>query len=188
MDVTRRQWALASMAAATSCDSGGDSAPFAVSPDGSGEAPGRHVIDLHCVTPMLLRDGSYDLGARNTRGEVDIPRMRDGGVTGVFFSVYTSATRNTELESVQEALEIIDAVRREVSRFSGDLALATASAAPSRGKPRAAKMIVKFTKLAAGTDATASADSMAVTISIPYSSAPSVTPYTWAMNKTEIAW
>ena len=76
---------------------------------------------------MLMRDGSYDLGARNTRGEVDIPRMREGGVTGVFFSIYTSATRNTELESVQEALEIIDAVRREVGRFPGDLALATSS-------------------------------------------------------------
>ena len=76
---------------------------------------------------MLLRDGSYDLGARNDRGEVDIPRMREGGITAVFFSVYTSASRNTELESVQQALEIIDAVRREVSRFPNDLVLATSS-------------------------------------------------------------
>ncbi|MYB54593.1 MAG: membrane dipeptidase, partial [Acidobacteriia bacterium] len=127
MDITRRQWALASMAAAASCDSGGDSAPSTARPDNPGQPAPRHVIDLHCDTPMLLRDGSYDLGARNTRGEVDIPRMRDGGVTGVFFSIYTSATRNTELESVQQALEIIDAVRREVSRFPGDLALATSS-------------------------------------------------------------
>lgn len=76
---------------------------------------------------MLLRDGSYDLGVRNTRGQVDIPRMREGGVTGVFFAVYTSPVRNTELESVQLALEIIDATRREVSRFPDELALVTSS-------------------------------------------------------------
>ena len=110
-----------------SCDSDGDSAPSAASQDKSGEPPLRHVIDLHCDTPMLLRDGSYDLGARNTRGQVDIPRMRDGGVTGVFFAVYTSPTRNTELESVKAALEIIDATRREVSRFPDEVALATSS-------------------------------------------------------------
>lgn len=127
MDITRRQWALASVAAAASCDSGGDSAPSAASPDESGEPARRHVIDLHCDTPMLLREGSYDLGARNTRGQVDIPRMRDGGVTGVFFAVYTSPIRNTELESVQAALEIIDATRREVSRFPDELALVSSS-------------------------------------------------------------
>ena len=109
------------------CDSGSESAPSATLPGHQGEAARGHVIDLHCDTPMLLRDGSYDLGVRNDRGEVDIPRMRDAGITALFFSIYTSATRNTELESVQEALEIIDAVRREVGRFPSDLALATSA-------------------------------------------------------------
>lgn len=76
---------------------------------------------------MLFRDGSYDIGARNERGEVDIPRMREGGVTAVFFSVYTSATENTELESVQNGLEIIDSILRETAKFPEDLALATSS-------------------------------------------------------------
>ena len=77
---------------------------------------------------MLFRDGSYDIGVRNTTGEVDIPRMRAGGVTGLFFSVYTSATRNTELQAVQEALEIIDAVRNAVRRYPDDVVLATSAA------------------------------------------------------------
>ena len=128
MNITRRQWALASTAAAAGCDTGGDPAQSAPPPDSADGPRRRDVIDLHCDTPMLLRDGSYDLGARNGRGQVDIPRMREGGITAVFFSVYTSATRNTELESVQEALEIIDAVRRETARFPADLALAASSA------------------------------------------------------------
>ena len=54
--------------------------------------------------------------------------MREGGITAVFFSVYTSATRNSELQAVQEALEIIDSIRRAVERFPEDLALATSAA------------------------------------------------------------
>ncbi len=83
-----------------------------------------HVIDLHCDTPMLFRDGTYDLGIRNDRGQVDLPRMREGGITAVFFSVYTSATRHSELEAVQEALEIIDSIRTQVNRFPDDMVLA----------------------------------------------------------------
>ena len=37
------------------------------------------VIDLHCDTPMLIMDEGYDLGQRHDYGEVDIPRMREGG-------------------------------------------------------------------------------------------------------------
>ena len=76
---------------------------------------------------MLLRDGTFDIGLRNDRGEVDIPRMRDGGITAVFFSVYTSPTRNTELESVREALEIIDTVLIEAGRYPEDLVIASST-------------------------------------------------------------
>ncbi len=87
----------------------------------------HHVVDLHCDTPMLFQNESYDIGIRNEIGEVDIPRMREGGVTAVFMSVYTSASRNTELEAVQKALEITDSVRQETLRFPDDLVLATSA-------------------------------------------------------------
>ena len=124
MHLTRRQWASGIALTALGCGTTEDSGPSETSP----KALPRHVIDLHCDTPMLFRDGSYDIGVRNTRGQVDIPRMREGGVTGLYFSVYTSATRNTELQAVQEALEIIDAVKAAVTRFPDDLALATSAA------------------------------------------------------------
>ena len=86
---------------------------------------------------MLFRGGDYDLGTRNNRGEVDIPRMREGEITAAFFSVYTSATRNTELEALRDALEIIDTVGREVDRFPEEVALARSTrdieAARSKG-------------------------------------------------------
>lgn len=122
MNLTRRQWTSGIAISALGCST--SEAPE------SGDATQPvlpHVIDLHCDTPMLFHAGSYDLGARNDRGQVDIPRMRDGGVTAVFFSVYTSPTRNTELEAVQKALEIIDSVHRNVDLHSDDLALAVSS-------------------------------------------------------------
>ncbi len=118
---------MAGVATALGCDSGSERSAQEPLSQPARQPLRGHVIDLHCDTPMLLRSGAYDLGALNDRGEVDIPRMRAGGVTAVFFSVYTSATRNTELESVQEALEIIDTIHREVERFPMDLALATSS-------------------------------------------------------------
>ena len=127
MDLTRRKWACGLAAAALNCNADPDRA---VSPSEAAPASGtgpRHVIDLHCDTPMLLRRGDYDLGARNGRGEVDIPRMRAGGVTAVFFSVYTSAASNTDLEAVQEAIEIIDVIRQEVDRFPEDLTMASST-------------------------------------------------------------
>ena len=122
MHMTRRRWASGIAVAALGCTKSEDPEPEPVE-----ELGPPHVIDLHCDTPILFRDGSFDLGMHNDRGEVDIPRMRAGSVTAVFFSVYTSATRNTELEAVQEALEIIDSIRRTVELHPDDLALAVSS-------------------------------------------------------------
>ena len=82
------------------------------------------MLDLHCDTPMLIQAEQFDLGQRHDYGQVDIPRMRAGGVSGVFFSIYTSATRGTPPEAVRTALEIIDAVVQEVARHAGELTLA----------------------------------------------------------------
>ena len=127
MDLTRRQWAWSLAATGLACSADPDPAPGGNDTEPASRAEPPHVIDLHCDTPMLLHDGTVDLGARNDYGEVDIPRMREGGVTAVFFAVYTSPHRNTEMEAMRKALEIIDAVRREVDRFPDDLALAVSA-------------------------------------------------------------
>jgi membrane dipeptidase len=75
----------------------------------------------------LLAEG-FDLGERHDYGQVDIPRMREGGVTAVFFSIYTSATQGTPLQASKKGFEIIDAVINEVKRHPGDLMLATSAA------------------------------------------------------------
>ena len=57
------------------------------------------VIDLHADTAKLMDKLGYDLAARHERpmprlanvfGHLDLPRMRDGGLAGQFFSFWTT--------------------------------------------------------------------------------------------------
>jgi membrane dipeptidase len=132
MNLTRRQWASAALGAAAALSQQACSSQTDAPPSGEAARPSQPasllersvVLDLHCDTPMLLQAEGFDLGRRHDYGQVDIPRMREGGVSAVFFSIYTSATSGTPLESVKKALQIIDAVRQEVARHPNDLVLA----------------------------------------------------------------
>ncbi len=81
------------------------------------------VIDTHDDTTQRLLDPKFDLGARHTDGSVDIPRMRDGGLGGIFFSIYIPGSI-TGPEAVKRALDQIDAVRQAIAKHPKDLALA----------------------------------------------------------------
>lgn len=82
------------------------------------------VIDTHNDTTQQFLDPKYDFTARHSDGNVDIPRMREGGLGGIFFSIYIPATTTGPL-AVKKALQQIDLVREQVRKQPKDLALAT---------------------------------------------------------------
>src|SRR5664279_796765 len=86
------------------------------------------VIDLHDDTPQMILDEGYNLGEKHDYGQVDIPRMRTGHVSGLFLSLWTDSDRYTPAEAIRRTLQQIDAVRREIARHPGDLEMATTSA------------------------------------------------------------
>ncbi len=86
------------------------------------------VLDLHDDTTQMMADEGYDLAARHDFGQVDLPRMRQGHVSGVFLSIWTDAVRYTPAESIRRALDQIDAVHRDVARHPREMALATTAA------------------------------------------------------------
>ncbi len=96
------------------------------------------VLDLHDDTTQMILDEGYDLAQRHDYGQVDIPRMREGHVAGVFLSIWTDAVAYTPSEAIRRALDQIDAVRRQVERHPAELALATTAdqvlAAHKRGQ------------------------------------------------------
>ncbi len=83
------------------------------------------VIDLHCDTTQLIIEEGYNLAERHDYGQVDIPRLRQGRVSGVFFASNPNSRRLSPLESVRRALEEVDAVRGEVARHPSELTFAT---------------------------------------------------------------
>ncbi len=82
------------------------------------------VVDTHDDTTQLLLDSKFDLGERHTSGGIDIPRMREGGLGAIFFSIWIPS-KVTGPTAVQKALEQIDAVHEQVRTHPKDFVLAT---------------------------------------------------------------
>ena len=82
------------------------------------------VVDTHDDTTQRFLDGKFDLGPRDARGSIDIPRMREGNLSAIFFSIWMPS-KITGPEAVDRALVQIDSVREQVRKHSNDLTLAT---------------------------------------------------------------
>ncbi|HVH70536.1 MAG TPA: dipeptidase, partial [Candidatus Dormibacteraeota bacterium] len=78
------------------------------------------VLDTHDDTTQRFFSNNYDLGKRNPDGHVDIPRMREGGMNAIFFSIWIDG-RIMGPPAVEKALDQIDAVHENVSKNSKDL-------------------------------------------------------------------
>ena len=81
------------------------------------------VLDTHDDTTQRFFSKSFDLGKRNPDGHIDIPRMRDGGMNAIFFSIWIDG-RIMGPAAVQKALDQIDAVHENVRKFSNDMVFA----------------------------------------------------------------
>jgi len=85
------------------------------------------VVDTHDDTTQRLLDGKFDLGERHSDGSIDIPRMREGGLDAIFFSIWIPS-KVTGTEAVNRALAQIEAVRKQVRAHPKELVLATTAA------------------------------------------------------------
>jgi membrane dipeptidase len=81
------------------------------------------VLDTHDDTTQRFFSKSFDLGKRNPDGHIDIPRMREGGMNAIFFSIWIDG-RIMGPPAVQKALDQIDAVHENVRKFSKDMTFA----------------------------------------------------------------
>jgi membrane dipeptidase len=97
--------------------------------------PGWSFLDRH--QPPV--GGSRGPGGRSEGNAVDLPRMREGGLDGAFFSIFIPGNV-TGPEAVKRSLELIDAVRSLAARHPDRMALAT-TAAEVRAAHQAGKTI-----------------------------------------------
>ena len=84
------------------------------------------VIDTHCDTTQRLMSPEWDFSVRHESGHVDIPRLREGGVTALFLAVYAPG----DLErgaAVSAARAQIERIHETVRRWDRLLTLARTS-------------------------------------------------------------
>ena len=85
------------------------------------------VLDTHDDTTQRFFTKEFDLGKQNAEGHVDIPRMREGGMNAIFFSIWIDG-KIMGAPAVVKALDQIDAVRENVQKYPKDIVLARTAA------------------------------------------------------------
>ena len=91
-----------------------------------------YTVDSHTDTPLRLNRQGFDFGVRNdpveTRSKIDLPRMKEGGMDGIWFAVFVGQGERTpegNEKAKQEALKVTDLIYETVELYSDDLEVAT---------------------------------------------------------------
>jgi membrane dipeptidase len=103
------------------------------------------IVDGHNDIPTIMVDENYDIGTPSAgKYHTDIPRLKQSGMTGEFFSIYVDRQYATpdwvsknylrEGGSSRRALDLIDMTYRMVEKYPRDLMLATSTADIMRAK------------------------------------------------------
>lgn len=80
------------------------------------------VVDTHVETPLLLTEMRTKLG-KNPRGQVDLERLKQGGVDVVFFSIFVNPWRYRKIAK-SRADFIIKTLKQEIAAHSQTIELA----------------------------------------------------------------
>ncbi len=74
------------------------------------------VLDTHCDTPMHMLDRGIDIGVKSWTNNVDLVRMKEGGLDAVFFAVFVPHGQDGNNPAAR-ALDLIDEIHRQVACY-----------------------------------------------------------------------
>ena len=93
------------------------------------------VVDTHNDILSMMTDDNYELGVSSVgKYHTDIARMKQGGLTAEFFSVYIDRSYAKDGGSARRALDMIDYVYRAAERYPNDLMMSYSTADIRRAK------------------------------------------------------
>jgi len=84
------------------------------------------VIDAHADTPQRFLDEDFDLDDRLNGGNFNLESARRGNLAAQFFAIWVEPGRYKG-QFARRALELIDAVKRQVARHAGETELVTSA-------------------------------------------------------------
>jgi len=82
------------------------------------------IFDGHCDTLLEVLEGKRTLGKRSKKGHVDLPRLRQGGVTAQVFAIFIE-DGFLPAGAAKQTLRVLDALQRELADNPTSLLLAT---------------------------------------------------------------
>ena len=100
------------------------------------------IVDGHNDIPSVLLASNHDLATKSAHTHTDLARMRSGGITGEFFSIYVEGDL-AEKPTVQgggalrRAVDLIDVTYQQIERHPAELMLATSSETSAARSARA---------------------------------------------------
>jgi len=77
---------------------------------------------IHMINRQFYLGG--DISDRNSDGQVDLPRMRKGGVSAIFFSIYTSDDYYAGRFEWKQTMILMDLALRQLEKHKGQIELA----------------------------------------------------------------
>ncbi|MFN0141071.1 MAG: dipeptidase [Pyrinomonadaceae bacterium] len=100
------------------------------------------IVDGHNDIPSPMVDDDFDLstnsvGKYHRDGDpfhTDLARLKAGGITGAFFSIYVSGSTLTSGGAMRRAMDLIDATYREAEKHNARLTTCTTAADIRRAK------------------------------------------------------
>ena len=93
------------------------------------------VVDTHNDILSMMTDDNYELGVSSVgKYHTDIARMKQGGLTAEFFSVYIDRSYARDGGSARRTLDMIDYVYRAAERYPNDLMMSYSTADIRRAK------------------------------------------------------
>ncbi|MGH9883209.1 MAG: membrane dipeptidase [Pyrinomonadaceae bacterium] len=93
------------------------------------------VVDTHNDILSMMTDDNYDIGVSSVgKYHTDLARMKQGGLTAEFFSVYIDRKYAKDGGSARRTLDMIDYVYRAAEKYPNDLMMAYSTADIRRAK------------------------------------------------------
>ncbi len=96
------------------------------------------IFDGHCDTLLAVLEGKRKLGERSPEGHIDLPRLREGGVTAQVFAIFIQ-DRYLPAGAARQTLRVLDTLYCELEENADSFVLAT-RAEDIEGAKRAGKV------------------------------------------------
>jgi membrane dipeptidase len=90
-------------------------------------APPAVTVDTHADTPSEFLDHPFDLGALNSRGHFDYPRMKAGGLDAEFFAAYVPA-KYANKGAAAYCMKIMETIHEMADNYPSWVRFATSTA------------------------------------------------------------